>query len=888
MSTDEFYPRAGRARLYRLVEAFELDLRRALDSYLLDHLTEQEVLGLEFAEADRLRAADLDNSASITDYLNLRPCYDTLMRNKAKLPGDLIEGLSLLGARLDAFVPVRNRIMHFRPLQVDDSDLAFSVLHSLSGRHWKKVFAVLTALSDSDWDPEIDEETAAPGRALHNLPTPDYDDTGFVGRETEVKKIHDLLESSRAPVLTITGEGGIGKTALALEVAYRIVDDPKSRFDCVLWVSLKSEHLTADGVRTISNAVRGITGASQMLTGFMRTSFGETVAELSDMLVGLDALIVIDNLESADGEEVKSLYDALPETVRYLFTSRVGLGEIERRFPIAALIRNDARKLFRKLAREHRVEAVMRLSDVAVDQILTRLRDSPLALRWWILSVASGHEPRATLLDQRALLDFCVRNVVDALSAPAAEMLRVMKLLGRPVGFDEFAVYMTLGMDELRAASQELSRGSLTVYPRSADGELVRQVALSDSARLFLPDIDDNADWASRVLGKHNEYLRSEERRRNEQRAGALGPNVVRIRTSEDSPSAYLLRLALTHSKRADWDTADKYVSRAQSLNPDYWEVSRVGAFIASIRGFGAQASALYQDALLKADSDFTEGVVNYYFAGHLARRMFDLPAAIPRAEEAHRLLFQPQTGQQLGNFYVWNGEFEKGQNLITEAAEGAEGKDFIRLRTSLIDCGKRWAEYYLGAHQFGNALEKGLKAFADGAEVISQGTLDDRLCDATLDGLTVALRACSHLPGDIEIHHERIRKMVEFVNSHSQSFIQAVEQWPAFLNEMEKFNRDIEASGLQTMNVRERSDPTDAIHLKEGEYLGKVLLWHTNFGFIEHAEFPKNVFYHRGDFKAGQEQLMEAGAPIIFELGEPADKGERAARVRALSDSTN
>jgi hypothetical protein len=83
-------------------------------------------------------------------------------------------------------------------------------------------------------------------RIYHNLPQPDYG--RFVGREVELKLVARILRPyphSQHSVVTIDGIGGIGKSALALEIAHRYLRnydriEPEKRFDAIIWTSAKT------------------------------------------------------------------------------------------------------------------------------------------------------------------------------------------------------------------------------------------------------------------------------------------------------------------------------------------------------------------------------------------------------------------------------------------------------------------------------------------------------------------------------------------------------------------------------------------------------------------------------------------------------------------------
>jgi hypothetical protein len=89
------------------------------------------------------------------------------------------------------------------------------------------------------------EEALTLPKVYHNLPQPDYGQ--FIGREEELAKVMRILRPyphSQYPIVTIDGIGGIGKSALALEIAHRYLYDygrltPEERFDAIIWTSAK-------------------------------------------------------------------------------------------------------------------------------------------------------------------------------------------------------------------------------------------------------------------------------------------------------------------------------------------------------------------------------------------------------------------------------------------------------------------------------------------------------------------------------------------------------------------------------------------------------------------------------------------------------------------------
>jgi predicted ATPase/DNA-binding CsgD family transcriptional regulator len=143
----------------------------------------------------------------------------------------------------------------------------------------------------------------------HNLP---LQLTSFIGRAGEIQQVRELLGSSR--LVTLTGAGGVGKTRLALAVAWQGLDD------------------FADGLWLVELAP---VGDPDVIPGTIATLFGVQADQnrslrtaLLDYLREKQLLLILDNCEhliNACAEMAETILQACPQ-VRLLASSREALG----------------------------------------------------------------------------------------------------------------------------------------------------------------------------------------------------------------------------------------------------------------------------------------------------------------------------------------------------------------------------------------------------------------------------------------------------------------------------------------------------------------------------------------------------------------------------------
>lgn len=884
-----------KAQAFVVLDAFEQDLRFCLGAYLLDHLSAESVLGEAYTEVHaRAVKDDVSDDSTISDYLYLRQVYDLLLRFADKLPRDLGDELRANAPALDELVSVRNRVMHGRPLQIDDLESAAGFISRFVSRYFTVTREVRDVLRREPlWDPPYSPSQAPHERVLHNLPMADFDETGLVGRGSEAKEVREWLERRRDRIITITGEGGIGKTALALQIAYGFVDELEPQFDCVLWVSLKNEILTADGVQRLSGAIRDIAGASTELGRAFDADFEGSIDELADYLEGLNALIVIDNLETAEGREVLALYDALPATTSFLFTSRVGLGQVERRYSLGGLAQGDAELLLRKFASRRRVGIVASATKEKAAETVHNLRYSPLAIRWYVLSVEAGSTPTDTTRNQDELLRFCVDNVYEGLSAGAKLLLVILRSLDRPITFDELAVVAALPIDELREHSQALSRGSLVVRQKAtAEGE-DETLQISATARAYLPRVDYASSMLQGVAAREAAYLADREKQQLEAQARRLDANIVHTRGKEDEPTAHLLRLALRFSKNEDFDRAIAQIERARGLNPTFFEVDRIHAFILASHNDTYQAELQYRQALSAALGDRQKAIVSYFYGGFLSRQQRDLPGALLKAQFAHDTLDYPDTALLLGNVYVWSQRFAEGQEYLEQALDAPSVKMRRIVTTALIESWKRWAEFALESRNPLETYDKAISGASIGHQFISSGNQDQKLAGSVLEAIRLAARARQLVADDHLADPKKLTKELVFV-SEWISIFRTTRDWDRFtgrireLMRAENVDAELKAAAAlvtQADSRRQQRDRfADSATSTTLVLRGQIINLHPTYGFISHQMYPQGVFFHFGSLRAGQDKTsLVVGDTVEFELEVQPDGKNRAVDVGSL-----
>jgi predicted ATPase/class 3 adenylate cyclase len=195
-----------------------------------------------------------------------------------------------------------------------------------------------------------------------NLPVPA---TPFLGRQSEVREVVDLVTRGDVRLVTLTGPGGTGKTRLALQA---VADAADTFPDGLWWVPLAPLRDPAVVPATTANALGVAEQAGREV--------GDVVAAAT---AGKQLLLLFDNAEHLLPDVVKSIASHLDaEGPTVVVTSRERLRiQAEHTVAVPSLSAGDARQLF--VARARQVDASFEATST-VDAICERVDELPLAI----------------------------------------------------------------------------------------------------------------------------------------------------------------------------------------------------------------------------------------------------------------------------------------------------------------------------------------------------------------------------------------------------------------------------------------------------------------------------------------------------------------------------
>lgn len=536
--------------------------------------------------------------------------------------------------------------------------------------------------------------------ADYRILRPDWD--RFIDRAEACAQVMDGLKNDRTYVTTLTGIGGIGKTALACWAALQAYK--AGGFEHIVSVSAKDRELTYSGIRPVRST---LTSFDDLLNQILEVlGFSEYVAEdvtkreqtVRELLAGLPVLLFVDNLETVKDQRVVRFLETLPKPIKAITTSRTAVVRTAA-FPVPVgpmtidesilLLDHHSRRQARGLHEASRAEK---------QRMVEACSRVPLAIEWFVAQSRNQHQAMElvnalSLSDKRdaELLEFCFRRVHSTLTGPARGVLAALALDEKPAVIEALGAAGGMPVDVVDEALEELEACGLV--------ERVWDSKMQDFA---FRTLDLTRRFAYRDLGQQAGLEEKMQRRladwyEGQDVAADTRAAVVSARRGDRDPDAALVDAAIALRREGKTDEAEKFFAQAIGRNPRSWRAYREYGELLRDRGSVAAAIEQYKEACRCSPKRGPDRALIFREYGMLLRRSGQADAA-ERAAEALEVARKetpndPLVLHALGQSYVRLGHYARAQPILEVLVRTGNAETRARSYDLLRECYEQQGE---------------------------------------------------------------------------------------------------------------------------------------------------------------------------------------------------
>lgn len=310
--------------------------------------------------------------------------------------------------------------------------------------------------------------------------------TGLVGRTTEEKELLKLLDNPRISTISIVASGGIGKTALVLDLLNKLLLNAKTTNWCeaIIYIDMKIEKLTINGVKKLV-ALETLEEVKDNIIKQVNIIFNEEFKnydELMDSYKDKKVLLFIDNLETLIRDVPEAFDDFnynLPREWRLLVTSRISVSSSSI-IALKKLNKKSAIQLAKIYTRKHGQKL---MDEDSYNKIIESCHYNPLAIRLTLDLYISGKAlPESINISSKMIAEFSFQNLITNLSENSIMILEAL-FLEDNLDRVKLSDLLAMSLDDISESIYELSKTSLIIRESNENLEFFK---LSSSIRDLL------------------------------------------------------------------------------------------------------------------------------------------------------------------------------------------------------------------------------------------------------------------------------------------------------------------------------------------------------------------------------------------------------------------
>ncbi|MGE4300111.1 MAG: tetratricopeptide repeat protein [Victivallaceae bacterium] len=296
------------------------------------------------------------------------------------------------------------------------------------------------------------------------------------------------------------------------------------------------------------------------------------------------------------------------------------------------------------LAYLHNIKLLKEAKRNQIETYVDQLSCNPLAIKWFVYSIANGSAITDILRNKKTLLEFCLSNVYDKISEIEKDILKCIIAVRKPITASEIAYYSGLEALDAKSALNHLLATSFINMKVEDDENLF---SLSSFAHQYLQTrINITKNYIDDITKKRKGLIALSEQNHGMKFQNRYCVSYIEVKhNSEKIILSYLNKVFLItrtrHLTPSQEKTIDDLLETAKAVAPTFYETYRVAAFAETVKT---------NPNLIFADEEYKKALelspknprVLFFYAGFLLNHFDDLETALRMLDDARKI--EPQS----------------------------------------------------------------------------------------------------------------------------------------------------------------------------------------------------------------------------------------------------
>jgi len=299
----------------------------------------------------------------------------------------------------------------------------------------------------------------------------------FVGREEIIEKVIDYIVNSRYFLFSLDGPGGVGKTAIAIEIVKRLYDS--CQYDFIISLSAKNKVWSSNTESRQSDFSGLISLLKEVAFVLDIPTDNRTQEEIQTAILEyfsvFKGILLIDNIEEITDEGVFEFIKLVPDPTKAIVTSRVSKDLGAMRFDIPRMSDGEAKLLLKKELKHRGYHNYVNELE-QIESIVQISNYLPLAIKWAASLINKKNNTldkiyetiRKMSIDRKEFLEYIFSTMYNSLSKDAKQIASLSAYLGLE-NWTDISCSILLEMDEgkVKTAINELEDKDIIIKPNN-------------------------------------------------------------------------------------------------------------------------------------------------------------------------------------------------------------------------------------------------------------------------------------------------------------------------------------------------------------------------------------------------------------------------------------